>query len=554
MNPCTAAGRQAGIAPRTASPGLPERGSMLAVVSVALLPVIGLISIFFSRSVNEMHAHMARRHADMAVQRSLAAMEIARNIITNSNYDDPAYANKNARIWEALSRNDVDHLRPSPDGNLFMFFNRDTGRREYRTYGEVLAPGGNYSAYRLLTEVDLVDDLTGEADDASEKVRVYVVQLTDLWHMLEAEATVRGVTRTSRVVVRERDPFTRFSVLIGSHYQGISGTPKGDIHTNEKLQIFFPDGHFDDFVSAYQGFEWFIGADWSNTDFAGGYDETTAAPIVLPDLNEVQARMRPPVADLSSWERGSDYLYVGTDYENIQITFNDEDVVVTAEHVTNPGVPVPIYNGSLRDMSRIYVTGAITSIEGDLNGRLSVATESSQGVNITGSLRYVDGDGDPAMLNPNDPNNYGPNPDYDGNSALGIIAPEGPVLYDHGIPDTFEMHAAVYAGDSVGLPGLGFTGPDAPYPYNHPSFGPGQYVYTYDPSFQKQNLNMLGLTIADHRWVGSVVDGNGNVLSGFQDGSINYDRSLLNNPPPFFLDLERPLFKAVEILENSVDI
>ena len=35
---------------------------------------------------------------------------------------------------------------------------------------------------------------------------------------------------------------------------------------------------------------------------------------------------------------------------------------------------------------------------------------------------------------------------------------------------------------------------------------------------------------------------------------IQYDRNLLNNPPPHFLEVDRPLFKAIEILENVVDI
>lgn len=500
-----------------------ERGNLLAAVYISLIPVIGIITAFSMRTANEIHAHEARKSEVKATQRALAAMEVARNEIMNSTYTSA----NNDKIKTTLQQTNTSSLRPDLSGNGYLAIDLDTGERV--SYYSLVGLPSNISPFKALRTVDLVDDVTGELDDSDDKVTIYIAHLTNLWHMIEARATVSGVSRTSRLLVRERDPFSRFGVFINSHYQGISGAPKGDIHTNRKLQIFYPGSVFDDFVSARDGFQWMIGATAGNTTFNGGYAAPTAQ-IAMPSLADV--------TNLKPFATGN--YYIPNTYKDVQITFSGADVLIKATNkATN--VVTTLHNGSLPPNGVIYAEENIKVLKGDVNGRVTVACASATGVKITGSLRYIDEDGDPAMLNPTTPANYTHNPDYEGNSTLGVIS-NGPVLYASTVPNTLELHGAIFSRTgNVGVPGLTFT-------------SNGQYVSAYDSTFQKLNLNILGCTLADKRFVGSVVNGSGTVLSGFRDGYMEYDRTLLNTPPPHFLEIDRPMFKGVEIVENLVDV
>ncbi|MAG54945.1 MAG: hypothetical protein CMJ83_01510 [Planctomycetes bacterium] len=508
--------------PNPRHPRLRESGNILAAVYLSIVPIIGVIAAFHLRTGVEMKIHQARKFEIRASQRAIAALEVARNQVLNSSYT----SSNNDVLQAALTQVENSSLMSGDPyfGDGYVAFDVNTGRKVEIQTGTGLA--ANLRAYRHLVTIDLEDDLTGETDDATDKVSVYVVNLAGMWHMMEARATVGDVSRTARMLVRERDPFTRFSIFIDNHYQGIAGSPRGDIHTNQTLQLFFPDGNYDDFVSAKDGFEWLIGASLGNTSFNSGYAAPTAE-IAMPSLNDIQG-IQPFAA--------APY-YVDDTYDNVEIEFQGDQVVIKARKIAT-GLVETVHDGDLPPGGVIYAENSVIELGGDVNGRVTVASEGD--VTITDSVRYVDGEGDPAMLNPNDPVNYMENPAYDGASAVGIIA-NGPVLYDHGIPSTFELHAAVFSSSgNVGLPGLTFT-------------ANGAYATGYDPSFQKQNLNILGATISDKRFVGTVVDWYGNILSGFQDGAIEYDRDLLNNPPPHFLEIDRPLFKGVEVLENLVD-
>lgn len=513
------------IRPPVRRAGAAESGNMLAAVYLALVPVIGIVSTLFLRSTAEVRMHESRKNEVRAVQRALAAIEAARNEVTNSTYTSA----HNDRITLALAQTTLASARPDPHGTpgMYLALDTQTGERILVDDPAALAPG--QQAFRLLRTIDFEDDLSGEADDGDDKVSVYVVPLTGLWHMIEARATVNGISRTGRVLVRERDPFTRYGIFINSHYQGISGSPKGDIHTNRTLQIFYPGSVFDDFVSARDSFQWMIGASAANTTFNAGYSVPNPN-IPMPSLNDIQG-IRP-------FATGS--YYVNNLYKDTEITFQGTNVLIRAKLISN-NVVYTLHNGPLPPQGVIYSEGNIKSVQGDVNGRVTVATASATGTKIAGSIRYVDGDGDPAMLNPTTPENYIHNPAYDGNSSVGIVS-LGPVLYASTIPMTIELHAAIFcSAGHVGLPGLSFT-------------SNGAYCTGYDPTFQKTNLNVLGCTISDRRWVGTVVNSSGAVLSGFQDGYIEYDRELLNKPPPHFLEIDRPMFKAVEIVENLVDL
>src|SRR4030095_3184565 len=76
----------------------------------------------------------------------------------------------------------------------------------------------------------------------------------------------------------------------------------------------------------------------------------------------------------------------------------------------------------------VYIPDTIRAISGDLNGHLTVVTESN--AMVTRHLRYVDNENDYAYLNGSPPasGEFLPNPKFNRNHALGIIA-KGDVRY-----------------------------------------------------------------------------------------------------------------------------
>ena len=74
---------------------------------------------------------------------------------------------------------------------------------------------------------------------------------------------------------------------------------------------------------------------------------------------------------------------------------------------------------------------------------------------ITGSLVYVDGDGDSAYRNGGDHSlPYEPNDDYEGSSVLGVIA-NNEILYTDSIPNDFELNGSFLSRTGrVGITGI----------------------------------------------------------------------------------------------------
>jgi len=363
---------------------------------------------------------------------------------------------------------------------------------------------------------------------------VWISRLDDGWYQLDAIASVDGRRTHVRTLTRERDPFTRFGNFVNSHPIGIAGDPKGDIHTNKVLQLFFPDGDYADPVTAVDGFEWLIGADWSNTTFQSGYNDA-AENIEMPTVASIE--------QLAAHSDGAlDTLLNGADAANFDIKVElkgDRYDIVAVPHdpeedtLSALDLPFPI-DGVL------YFDTDIASLHGTLDGRITVASTGE--ITISDSIRYVDEHGDPIYNNglSVDPENepYAPNPDYDGNAALGVIA-NGHILYDHSVPEQLELNGVFFSATGrFGLPGLEFT-------------SDGRYVTSYDSSFHKSSIRRYGGVITDLRIVSTVVNGNGDVLSGFDSGTSVYDARLRNEPPPHFLAIDRPVFFGYRIVSGG---
>lgn len=83
-------------------------------------------------------------------------------------------------------------------------------------------------------------------------------------------ATVNGARCRITALVRSRQSFADFDYFVNSHDLGISGgsdsssrhidAPDGDIHSNRRLLVYFPDKHFVKPVTAVEGFSYMAGA------------------------------------------------------------------------------------------------------------------------------------------------------------------------------------------------------------------------------------------------------------------------------------------------------
>ena len=218
----------------------------------------------------------------------------------------------------------------------------------------------------------------------------------------------------------------------------------------------------------------------------------------------------------------------------------------------------------------VYIDGRVTSLEGDLNGRLTIV--ANEKVRITDSIQYVDDEGDAAMLNGNttsDP--YTRNPDYNGTSVLGVLARDD-VVFTWEVPNYAEINATLMSVEGrVGTDGLWI---DADGNIVEDSWWARKQLLTqeefekeraYDRSgnyrtrsFVKDSMRRIGGIISNNRIVETFIrarsDGTAYVDAGFKRGAMRYDFNMRNNPPPNFVEIPRPVVTAfVPVFFNRGD-
>jgi glutathione peroxidase-family protein len=226
--------------------------------------------------------------------------------------------------------------------------------------------------------------------------------------------------------------------------------------------------------------------------------------------------------------------------------------------VYQPPVALGYENVFIQDYnSMIYIDGRITSLEGEVNGRLTVV--GNEKVRITGDIRYVDDNGQTTMLNGNSTTEpYVRNSEYTGDSVLGVIARDD-ILFTWKMPDKGEVNATLMSVDGrVGADGLWIDAEGNPV---KDSWSARKQLLTadeyqtelnYDKSgtyrtrpFVKDSLRRLGGLISNDRIIETFIrarnDGTAYVDAGFRRGSMRYDFNLLNNPPPNFVEIPRPV-------------
>ena len=168
-------------------------------------------------------------------------------------------------------------------------------------------------------------------------------------------------------------------------------------------------------------------------------------------------------------------------------------------------------------------------------------------MSITDNLVYRDADGDPAYLNGDRPGSpYEPNPDYDNDATLGIIA-QNDIVYDRSVPQNLELNASLLTlTGRVGIEGVVLDDDG-----EVTSFGDFRDEYGRPESgvtFMKNSIRRLGGVTTAKRPVESVFGPDG-IDSGFNVGQTVFDTSLLSQPPPSYLKRDAPRFFPSQIVK-----
>ncbi|OHB75470.1 MAG: hypothetical protein A2Z34_01365 [Planctomycetes bacterium RBG_16_59_8] len=359
-------------------------------------------------------------------------------------------------------------------------------------------------------------------------VDVVITDNGDSWHTIVSTATLPDGTKSSVAVqTKGRDNFSKYMFFIDLDSINIGTTTvRGDVHANRNVNFYYGGAKMYGNVTAVRGVGYYSGASQANTTF---YKEVDGAvdQIAWPNVNDIATLHDTAEGVYQVSNTSAEYSGLGS--FNTEITFNGDQVTITAKRASN-GQVLKTGTYPLPPNNLIFVQGAVTSLKGDINGRVTVATMNK--VDITGKVRYVDQDGDPAYRLTNaagtpidtastgtnvwaSPNyNYQLNPDYNPStpSTLGIMS-----LMDITItptaPYNTEMHAATFS-------------------YNG--------NWHCDLTQAKGNLRVLGsMTQKLGGWRYNSA-GKGWAKSG----EYIYDQNLMTNPPPHFLQVDSPVFAS----------
>jgi len=215
----------------------------------------------------------------------------------------------------------------------------------------------------------------------------------------------------------------------------------------------------------------------------------------------------------------------------------------------------------------IYIDGRITELEGELKGRLTVV--GNEKVRVTGSIRYMDDSGNTAMVGGGDYTaDYERNPEYTGNSTLGVIARDDVLLTDD-MPSNSEINATLMSVEGrVGIDGIAID--EAGEPTEDWRYGMTDEERAKEEAYQntdyetrrftRDSLRRIGGIISNDRIVETLIrsrsDGTSYVRAGFKRGRMKFDVNLMFNPPPNFVEVPRPVlayYAPVFFVRNQDD-
>ncbi len=166
---------------------------------------------------------------------------------------------------------------------------------------------------------DLIQDSLAGGVLPESGVQIEEVPGVPGWYTISAAVDHPHGVSLVQQTVRETESLASYNMFVWDHPIGISGQPRGSIHTNRYLEFYFPDGLYRDSVTAVEGHEFKAGATTSNTAFLGAFDtnsEKVELEFMLDQdafLEDFRAAVKPDFlipeeheADLRFFRKGSD--------------------------------------------------------------------------------------------------------------------------------------------------------------------------------------------------------------------------------------------------------
>jgi hypothetical protein len=648
-----------------------QRGTILTIVLLIASAIAVLAAIGSGRVVMESRGQRMLEDGSRALNDAYARLHFGINVVDNSAYDTD---NHNLELAEAM-RGDHGGTVAGEDDTSDTWLHDPEGV----THGRL--EGTDVRVYHARDYIPRLERLKGKDVD----LEIDPAHVSQAWYVIEATGRSGDQTRLVSALIRENEPFSSFVFFQNRHPLGISGSPRGLVHSNDRIDFYFPNGDYQDPVSAANGFGYQAGADNDNTNLVDANDQAQRIDLEGVDFADLAGK-----ADLFRGQDGLDaeirfykdgririreytkpridtveqsYDYQVIDHYDTEVQTQTQPVqvgVTTEERTRNVAVytteeytvEVPVYEDRQEERTRqvpiyeeqmvtrtrwvqqffpydngdadggtavgggggaigewrwveeeyqvlenvivgydtetytvtvqvqvgtttetrtrdaggtIFIDGRITKLYGDVNTRATVV--GNEKVRVTGNLRYVDDDGDYAMTGGSDYSaSYERNPDYNGQSVLGILSRDD-VLFTDSLPNQAEINATLMSVEGrVGIDGFAIESDGDPTKSYLLDLTVEQIrqEQAYDMSpyrtrrFRKDSLRRIGGVISNDRILETYIrpDGSGNayVDAGFWRGSMKFDFNLLFNPPPNFVEVPRPVvtyFTPVYFLRDS---
>ncbi len=478
--------------------GAEQRGSILVLILVFALVVGAASAALIAESNAGLRLRRMRSEEYRALMDCLNGIEMARNAVETSDYDE---AGRNLVLWN------ID-----------------------RTQGD--GPGAS----------PLIEN---------GRVTVTVSCLGNSWYELEATASSSDgtITRKARLRVREKDFFSRYALFIENGDVNIADNTSyyGPVHVNKNISFkdsvrgqgaqcfgfisstlpFTFNGNAKAETKFYQGFANDLGRDgWINLpprtsikeyeDLTGAYGPGAQTLWSQgPGQNDIKLLKGPGGFTVSG---GYPWTYIELIYDRATKTQYVQFTIKDTARRTLYVSPLAA-DFEMGEETIIHVDKSIKGLKGELRKAATIVSENGD-IGISADLYYVDDEGDhPMIFDPSRTENdqYLRNPAYEGDAVLGVVA-YSDVFYVGDQDDAnLEINGVLVAmTGAVKWSGVG----------------------------DKGHLRVFGSRISDnqtYRYSGN---------SGYNDSGVYiYDDNLRYNPPPSFLPVQKPLFMGFEVVK-----
>ncbi len=394
-------------------------------------------------------------------------------------------------------------------------------------------------------------------------IKATIFSLGNYWYRIEAEAAgINNFKYKVALQVKERDNFSRYVFFVDLDDLNIGTTTvRGQVHTNKRLKNYFGGARYYENVEAANqgtgscpssctcnyGFAYCNGATPSNTYF---YKDANpqGSVINMPTTSDI-ATLHTQAYDCYRVSNASPCWSAYGNF-NTEIEFiNGNQVKITAKHLTT-GATLKTVTLPLPSNNLIFVQNRVTSLKGNLNGRVTIAvqdaTRCSSGspdtcnaaVNFTGNVEYIDQDGDKAYqlydsqgrvvtdtgmgVVWQEPNyQYKPNPNYNPSipSNLTVMAVGDIMVKCTGTPYNFRLNSVNFSAQG------------------------NWHMSLACPSNSKGNLRYVGSMITKYAgWRYSCYPPCSTYRGWGLSGEYIYDENLQSYPPDWIFPVDRPLF------------